>query len=77
MNAIYLNLFKSEPGSALLEDCKAGDESIELKLGEQDARVIQSLLSTESFLVSKALAALVLAGIQVSHRDSRRTVTAA
>ena len=66
---IYINLFRSEPGSALAETCRAGDQSIELKLGEQDAKVIESLLSYDSFSVSRAIAAVALASMNLAARQ--------
>lgn len=69
--ALFINLFQTDPGSALAEDCQAGDGSIPLMLPEQDARVIEHLLACESYAVSRAIAAVFLAGCREATRSSR------
>lgn len=70
--ALFINLFRTEPGSALAEDCQAGDGSIPLALPEQDAKVIEHLLACESDAISRAIAAVFLAGCREANRSSRR-----
>jgi hypothetical protein len=69
---MFVNLFRSEPGTALAETCRAEDESIPLKLGEQDQKVVEALLSLDSFAVNRAPAAVYLAGAKAAARG--RTV---
>lgn len=73
MKSLYVNLF--EPSArALLEDCAAGDESLELTtLCEEDRLVLLALTTaTESYRLSKALGALFMAGVKHGHRQTRR-----
>jgi len=60
------------PGGARLETAPASDASIELHLGAEEAEMIGHLLAADSWLISKALGAVFLAGVREGHRNTRR-----
>jgi hypothetical protein len=67
---LFINLFRD--GRCLLEDQAAGDQSIELKLSEQDRALVGHLLAVESYAIARALGSLFMAGVREQHRASRR-----
>jgi hypothetical protein len=82
MSALFVNVY--HPSAAqpspefLLEDCPAGDESIELTdVDADDTRVLGMLVAIESFRVSRARGALYDAAYRRGLRDARIKLTTA
>jgi hypothetical protein len=76
MSPLFVNVYHpsaAQPSPAfLLEDCPAGDESVELTdIDAEDARVLGMLVAIESFRVSRALGALFDAAYRRGMRDAR------
>ena len=79
MPALYVNVYRpsaAQPSAeCLLEDCPAGDESVELTdLDADDVRVLHMLVGLESFRLSRALGALFDTAYRRGLRDARGRV---
>lgn len=82
MSTLFVNVYRpcaAEPSPAfLLEDCPAGDESVEVTdVDPEDARVLAMLVGIESFRVSRALGALFDAAYRRGLQDARLKLTTA
>jgi len=80
MSALYVNVYRGSAAQPhaefLLEDCPAGEESVELTdLDQEDVRVLHMLVGIESFRVSRALGALFDNAYSRGLRDARKRVT--
>lgn len=72
MTNLYLNSFRDSK-DVLLEDCLAGDESLQLiDVDAEDFAVLQLLVAMQSLRVSRALGALYANAYARGRRDARR-----